>query len=483
MKHWFDVDAKGLAKLLERKGREFVLFELIQNAWDENTTTVIVTLERIAGTRFARLTVQDDNPEGFSDLTHAFTLFAESAKKGDATKRGRFNLGEKLVLALCVEAKIESTTGGVVFDSQKGRHVLRAKTERGSIFTGKLRMTDEEIKRCGEAMRTLLCPPNIVTVYNGERLPSREASNSIEVALPTEVADEEGILRPTQRKTQITFYEPLPGEKALLFELGIPVVETGDRWHVDVGQKVPLNFDRDNVTPAYLSRIRALTVETMCDSLTSDDANASWVREAFQRHGSSMSNETVTHLTELRFGKKRVSFDPSDPEANSIAASQGYTVVHGRQMQSDEWDIVRRAGALLPAGQVTPSPKPYSDNGDPLKRVPQEKWTPRMHKVVEYLQSMAYELLGCSIGIEVVSDVTWPSAATYGPGILTLNLGRLGHRWFEGSLEQVNDLMIHEFGHHFSMDHLSSEYHAALTRLGAKLTGVALAKPALFQIV
>jgi 3-(3-hydroxy-phenyl)propionate hydroxylase len=32
-----------------------------------------------------------------SDLTHAFTLFAESAKKGDAEKRGRFNLGEKLV--------------------------------------------------------------------------------------------------------------------------------------------------------------------------------------------------------------------------------------------------------------------------------------------------------------------------------------------------------------------------------------------------
>jgi hypothetical protein len=36
--------------------------------------------------------------------------------------------------------------------------------------------------------------------------------------------------------------------------MGIPVVETGDRWHVDVAQKVPLNFDRDNLPPATCAR-------------------------------------------------------------------------------------------------------------------------------------------------------------------------------------------------------------------------------------
>ena len=56
---------------------------------------VSVTLERIAGTRQARLTVKDDNPEGFRDLTHAFTLFAESEKRYNEKLRGRFNLGEK----------------------------------------------------------------------------------------------------------------------------------------------------------------------------------------------------------------------------------------------------------------------------------------------------------------------------------------------------------------------------------------------------
>ena len=77
---WFDVDKAGLAKLLSRKGREFIVFELVQNAWDEKANEVRVTLERVAGTKYAQLTVEDDNPEGFVDLSHAFTLFAESTK-------------------------------------------------------------------------------------------------------------------------------------------------------------------------------------------------------------------------------------------------------------------------------------------------------------------------------------------------------------------------------------------------------------------
>src|ERR1035441_6537445 len=115
---WFDVDKVGLGKLLERKGKKFVLFELIQNAWDQNVSRVDVTLTKEPGSRYATICVEDDDPDGFKDLSHAWTLFAESDKKADAQKRGRFNLGEKLVLAVCVEAEIISTSGGVRFDDK-----------------------------------------------------------------------------------------------------------------------------------------------------------------------------------------------------------------------------------------------------------------------------------------------------------------------------------------------------------------------------
>jgi len=115
---WFDVDKEGLAKIMERRGgKTFAIFELIQNGWDQNVMRVDVSLTPVDGRPAAMLVVEDDDPEGFADLSHAFTLFAESVKKSDPSKRGRFNLGEKLVLACCNLATITTTTGAVEFAS------------------------------------------------------------------------------------------------------------------------------------------------------------------------------------------------------------------------------------------------------------------------------------------------------------------------------------------------------------------------------
>ncbi|MBI2806517.1 MAG: hypothetical protein HYX68_16165 [Planctomycetes bacterium] len=63
-------------------------------------------------------------------------------------------------------------------------------------------------------------------------------------------------------------------------------------------------------------------------------------------------------------------------------------------------------------------------------------------------------------------------------GELTFNLRCLGRRWFDqGATEEVDRPVIHEFGHHFSGDHLSEAYHEALCLLGAKLKRLAMEKP------
>ena len=48
-------------------------------------------------------------------------------------------------------------------------------------------------------------------------------------------------------------------------------------------------------------------------------------------------------------------------------------------------------------------------------------------------------------------------------------------------LEELNRLLIHEFGHHYSGNHLDSKYHDALCRLGAKLARLAVESPDLFR--
>jgi len=70
--------------------------------------------------------VEDDAPDGFKDLSHAFTLFASSSKKSNPEQRGRFNLGDKLVLAISDEVTIRTTKGGIRRDAD-GRHNLRSR--------------------------------------------------------------------------------------------------------------------------------------------------------------------------------------------------------------------------------------------------------------------------------------------------------------------------------------------------------------------
>ena len=88
--NWFEVDKEGLGKLLERKGKKFIIYELVQNAWDQDITAVDINLTRVDGKRQAEVTVQDDDPAGFADLAHAYTMFAESQKKTDS-RSDRFN--------------------------------------------------------------------------------------------------------------------------------------------------------------------------------------------------------------------------------------------------------------------------------------------------------------------------------------------------------------------------------------------------------
>lgn len=477
--NWLEVDRKGLAKLLERRSPEWIVYELIQNAWDTQATTVEVSLQRDG--RFVRLEVKDDDPNGFADLSHAFTLYAESTKKGNAELRGRFNCGDKVVLARCTSAELTSTKGTLRFD-EKGRHRLRRKSLTGSSFVAVMKMSADEYAACLAGVRRLIPPQGVTTIFNGEPLPKRNPIDTFTATLPTEVADDDGVLRRTARKTTVTAYEPLPGEVPALYELGIPVVETSDRWHVDIGQRVPLNVDRDNVTPAYLAKVRALVLEYMAPLLDAEQANATWVRNAIQEHGNELSDSVVSKILDLRFTDKRVAHDVSDPESNARAVAAGYTVVHGSQMSRAEWDAARRTGTILPAGRVTPSPKPFSPDGRPLQYIEEDAMSPAMRAFRDYAERIGHRLLQRLVTCWLTKDTTWQFAGAYSTGRLIINWRDVRRPWEAGELILINDLLLHEFAHHFEESHLSDDFHRALSRLGAKLTQLALDEPTLFNL-
>ena len=116
----------------------------------------------------------------------------------------------------------------------------------------------------------------------------------------------------------------------MLYEMGLPIVETGDKWHINVGQKIPLNRDRNNVTPAYLRSVRTLVVNEMNERLTTEDANELWVRRATS--DPACSKEATWRVMNLRFGEKRAAYDPTDPESNKNWVAQGGTRCAGLQI-------------------------------------------------------------------------------------------------------------------------------------------------------
>lgn len=474
---WFTADREGLSKLVADRPKSFIIFELLQNAWDEDgVTRVDVALEKLAGRPQAVLTVEDDSPEGFKDLSHAFTLFAQSYKKDDPGKRGRFNLGEKLVLALCSEARVETTTGMVTFDNQ-GRHLGRTKRLAGSKFTARMKMNQGEFdEACSSALR-VFAPAGLITTFNGSVIEPRTPLAVLEATLPTVLADDEGMLRQTRRKTRVEIYEPEPGETPSIYEMGIPVVDTGDRWHVNICQKVPVNMNRDNVTPSYLRKVRTLVLNHMHEKLTKDEATSTWVHDAMGDKDA--TSEAVKGAFVKRFGERAVVYDPSDPEANNKSMAQGRPVIYGGSLSKDAWKNVRTHGAALPAGQVTPS-KGGTVSARPVS---ESEWTPGMKAAVALAKRMAKALMGVNIRVVIHDNADASTLAQYGSRTLTLNLGNLGKDWFEKpDLTAIIDLFIHEFGHEYSSNHLSSEYHDALTLLGAKATVLALSKPEVFDL-
>jgi hypothetical protein len=478
MSEWFSVDRAGLGKQAEEHGKGRLIGELVQNALDEaGVTQIAVTLAPVPGRPLADLTVEDDAPEGFRDLSHAYTLFADSYKRGNPEQRGQFNIGEKMALAACESASISTTKGTVAFDPAEGRvEKPRQKRERGSVFQGRIKLTREEYPKVCDYLRSLLLPEGIVITFNGDRLLPRKPLRTFETSLETLAADEQGVMRPRLRKAQVGVYEALPGEVPSLYELGLPVVETGDKWHVSVQQKVPLNRDRDNVKPAYLQAVRVVVLNAAYDLLTTEEeATAGWCKLA----GSDprCSDEAIKHLVRLRFGEKVAAPDPSDVEAMKRFTAQGGTIVVG--LSKGEWANVRRSGAVLPAGRVCPTAKPYGDDPEAkgVTIIPKEKWSEGMRKIAAYARFLARELMGVEITVSVV-HTTNAFAACYGSGRLDFNLLRLGHRWFEqGASEDVDRLLIHEFGHEYSGDHLSGDYHEALCKLGAGLKKLALERP------
>ena len=485
----FSVDLKGLSNLLPQDGLSWIVNELVQNAWDQDVHEVRLELDKMSNTRNRiRLAIEDDDPIGFINLAHSFTLFAKSHKLGNAEKRGRFNLGEKLVIAYAIASggsvKIESTKGGFHFDKD-GRTSIRKKRTSGSrvevIFKATQTQYDELVSHIGtlippqdhtefieieQSIKTTLTKPTLIKSVTG-------------VNLPTMLANEEGVLRRTRRNTTVDLYEVTDGTP-YLYEMGIPVVPSETPYHIDVQQKIPLNMQRDNVTPAYFKAIATTVLNATADLLTVEQITQTWVKEAME--DKDVDAESVEAVLDTKYGTKRVVHDPNHPESSAVAAAKGFTVMYGGNESRSTWENIRTHRPVTSAGIKFDTTNTVSFDPDGIDvSLPEDQWTDGMKSLAEFCQKTHREIFGAELSVQFFNDRRG-YAACYGGNSLTFNYRRIGKKkcsdW-KNDLEYFIDLIIHEFAHRYGSSHFSEEYWRGTTKVGAMMALLLRSKPEL----
>jgi hypothetical protein len=471
---WFVVSKEGLRKTLERKGKALAIFELLQNAFDENSTKVSLTLTEPKNGKSTLICV-DDAPLGYTDLSCAHTMFAESKKKADHKKRGRFNVGEKYVLALCDKATITSTTGRVIFHEDGTRTHDKVKTKAGSEFRGDLSLTKEEFNDLAAQVKRVI--PPIPTFFNGVEVPPRQILHEFVTTLPTEIADENGISRKQLRQTAVRLYQLLEGEKPMLYEMGMPVVEIDCKWHVDIQQKVPLNIERDNVTPSYLKAVFASVLNERKDYLSEEEAAAAWVNVGLA--DSRITDGTVQAIVKKRFGDKAVIYDRKDKGSNKECASKDYTVVPIGSLPKEVWENVKRAGAMPTAGEVCPTDTKYKA---PAKTYTDDELNPAQLRYKRFLENLAPLMIDHTVIVRFIDDddVEFEGCTRWKEHEFLMEVNMAFHD--PSDWHQNCELLLHEFAHHEvqSNDHLVDVFYDTITELGAKLARIARTHPSLF---
>ncbi len=464
-KNWFAVDREGLKNLIGKKGKKFILRELVQNALDEPITQCRVNMVQSKG--MMTLSIEDDSPIGFRNLTHAYTLFADTYKRRDSEKRGRFNIGEKLVFAVCTEAKVETTTGTIVFDS-KGRHNRRFKRDSGSMITIKLRANKQDAGEMLEDAMMYLVPKGINYYVNGVKVDYVEPDKIFKTTLQTEI-EKEGTMSRTKRMTKVHLHKTRRDTK-YIFEMGIPITDIECGYDIDVQQKIPLSLDRETVLPSFLQDLYAEVLNNTYEDIEKENSSDLWVRSAMS--DDRIEKEAVESIVKKRFGDKVAVANNFDPNSIDEAISHGYNVVHGSEMGSAEWENIKRFGAI----------ESTSDRfGTNFTNAQSVRPTVSMDRVGKYAQKIAKRLLGIDIGVEFVKGGFNMVVAQYGHRVMTFNVSRLKGFFDITVCPMTTSLILHELGHEKG-HHTEHSYHECITKMAGKLVMIALEEPEFFGV-
>ena len=434
----FAVSATGLRQLHAAREPWTLVKELIQNAWDEapKATRCDVTIAPGAnGTTV--ITVEDDGP-GFADVSHAWTLMAETAKRADPTKRGRFNLGEKEIIAVAAWAEIETAGTTVSFPAEGGRETTPNRRTRGTRVRVAMPWTEAQATELRRRLRRFR-PTDCRLTIDGAEIPRREPIATRETRLRTLIQQGPGLpMTDTRRKTRIDILERADENSAWIYEMGIPIQETALPYDIDIQQKVPMPPNRNTVPAAYLQDVMTETLNAMHARMPAEWFSENWVRTAVE--DDRIEDAAVEAVKKNRYGEHAVVWS-SDTDANMRAAEAGYQVIHPKAMSKKERKVLAEKADLHSAkkefGRTAETQRPETAND--VRRT-FAAWVRKIGRILDLRITVRY------VSAPDASFIAQCSSSRSDPTV-TFNTSFCPDAWLQERGPEQLELVIHEVAH------------------------------------
>lgn len=434
----FEIDTEGFRIQMSEIKLWRLIQELISNAFDEESVKIIrCTVEKF-GSKRIHVAVEDDG-DGFLDYRDIFTLFKDSYKRTNPSKRGRFNLGEKQFFAVAEKGSVVTNKWTVKFKDDT-RVIEKRKSSKGTVVNAIFLKPDEEsVESITTQLKNLVVPKGKDLYINNDVVSNKLMVRAFRTRLPTSIASgKNSRLVTVKRDTEVILYSKHDDEESIIYELGVPIQTLQDSisWHIDIQQKVPQVTSRNVVSDKYLQLLYSEIAKNTLDLITEDNVGSSWVSDALKKSDTATSRQ----LLEKMYGTDKVMIESvTDYMANEKAMDNGYALIKGRTLDPDVRKNLTKKTEL-----VKYASKEFGTNfGDAKPVEPNAK----MIWYAETVKRIAYDVLKKDIDVEFFSMKESDTIAQAEERILSYNVAKTKKSFFNGFTARGLDILIHELGH------------------------------------
>lgn len=486
LKGWLEISTDGFAQRQEDRPPTHLLKELIQNALDAVSNHPSTPEIRVTFTPFGSkvgILVEDNGP-GVEDLSALRTVFC-TGKEDSIFLRGRMGQGFKEILCLAEWAEVSSRTWAATFHVEKGQRLCDVATippVAGTRVMMRMPWPKKVIPTLVDYLKTFLIPEAIsfVVLVDGTeayRATPRDPAHVIkDVSLRTETFSGARWVRKKELGAihLVPLIDGIDDGEAMVYEMGIPVcsAEWPQPYHIDVQMRVPMNPRRDAVASGYLKEVYSACLPVLMTALEPKDLRDEWVSQAVTEVPEELQKQVVT----AAFGATAVRSVPTmgtRHDFDADAKELGFEPVKtqylpaglrsvAEQYLSTSRDVeMERRSSVLAALEATPSAERGNDG-----------------RVKQFCGWLAQQVLGITIDVRIVPDLTTPHGAAFmswsAGGRLALN-ANYRSQWANIMRPENLGILIHEMAHE-AAGHHGDEFRKEVERLAGRVALIFLRK-------